>query len=355
MKQFLKNILLTTVSLGLVLVLLEVVLRFFPVNAGLRTQPVNHASPVIHFEPDRTSTWSRFADFSMRNTVHANNYGFINDQDYAPSATLPLVAVIGDSYVEAAMVPYAQTLQGRLAADLKDRYRVYSFGVSGAPLSQYLAFAEFARETFRPGKMVFVIIANDYDESLLRYKNSPGLHYFRETGDGLVLERVDYAPSLLRRLVRQSRLCMYLINNLQAQNAIRPLFASKPERYVGQTSADAGRERVSLSKQGVDAFFRLLPQYAGLPPEDIVLAVDALRPELYSGEEDGSARDSYAAIMRNYFLGKARELGYPAIDMTVPFRQDYAEHGQRFEFPRDGHWNGRGHGVAARSVLPLIR
>ena len=355
MMKFAKNTLLILASLGLVLLLLEGVLRLFPVSAGLHTQPVNNASPIIHFEPNRTSAWSRFADFSMRNTVHSNNFGFINDQDYETSAKLPLVAVIGDSYVEAAMVPYDQTLQGRLAQDLKGSYRVYSFGVSGAPLSQYLAFADYARKTFRPEKMLFVIISNDFDESLLKYKNSPGLHYFRQTGDGLALERVDYAPSLLRLLVRKSRLCMYLINNLQAPHAVRSLFARKHERYVGQTSAKINAERVSDSRRGVDAFFRLLPKYTGLPPNDIVFAVDALRPELYSTEKLLAAQGSYADIMRNYFLGKARELGYSAVDMTAPFLKDYADHGERFEFPRDGHWNGRGHDVAAQSVLPFIR
>jgi hypothetical protein len=355
MMKFTKNILLTMAALGLLFLLMEGIFRLLPVNEGLQTQPVNDASPIIHFKPNMTFTWSRFADFSMRNTVRSNNFGFINDQDYETSAKLPLVAVIGDSYVEATMVPYAQTLQGRLAQALKGCCRVYSFGVSGAPLSQYLAFADYARKTFRPEKMVFVIISNDYDESLLRYKNSPGMHYFRDTGHGLELERVDYDPSLLSLLVRKSRLCMYLINNLNITHVIRKIFTHRPEKYVGQTSARVNEERISLSQRGVDAFFRLLPDCAGLPPEDIIFAVDALRPELYSVGKLESVKGSYANIMRNYFLGKARERGYPAIDMTEPFLKDYAIHGEQFEFPQDGHWNRRGHALAAQSILPHIR
>jgi hypothetical protein len=40
----------------------------------------------------------------------------VNDQVCDSTATTPLLAVIGDSYVEALMVAYRETLQGRLAA-----------------------------------------------------------------------------------------------------------------------------------------------------------------------------------------------------------------------------------------------
>ena len=46
--------------------------------------------------------------------------------------------------------PHAETLQGRLAADVEGRGRVYSFAASGAPLSQYLVWAEYAREHYAP-------------------------------------------------------------------------------------------------------------------------------------------------------------------------------------------------------------
>jgi hypothetical protein len=42
------------------------------------------------------------------------------------------------------MVPYAKTLYGRLAKALDGRLRVYRFGASGAPLSQYLIWVGYA-------------------------------------------------------------------------------------------------------------------------------------------------------------------------------------------------------------------
>ncbi|MBM4205979.1 MAG: SGNH/GDSL hydrolase family protein [Gammaproteobacteria bacterium] len=162
--------LLTVISIGigllLPLLLLEVVLRFLPVNEGLRTEPVNAQNPVPRFAPNRTSTFSRGWNFSIVNMVRTNNYGFVNDQDYDPADTQSLIAVIGDSYVEAIMVPYAQTAAGQLAQAFGSQARVYSFGASGSALSQYLAYARYARDQFQPDALLILVVGNDFDESL---------------------------------------------------------------------------------------------------------------------------------------------------------------------------------------------
>jgi hypothetical protein len=149
-----------------------------------------------------------------------NNYGYVNDQDYHPTDASPLLAVIGDSFVEATIVPYAMTLHGRLAKKLQGAGRVYSFGASGAALSQYLVWADFVRRTFAPRKLVFVVVANDFDESLFKRKRGPGFHYFdTEQGGGDRLVRVDHKPSLLRIVARRSALIRYLALNLGVERA----------------------------------------------------------------------------------------------------------------------------------------
>jgi len=127
---------LITVSLTVVVCLgsAEILLRFLPVQSGLRSQPVTAENPIFRFTPERDSTFSRGWNFDMVNRRRVNNAGWINDQSYRPDDQTPLLAVVGDSYVEALMVPYAQTFYGRLAKKLAGQVRVYSFGASGAPL-----------------------------------------------------------------------------------------------------------------------------------------------------------------------------------------------------------------------------
>jgi hypothetical protein len=108
---------LATVSLTvmLCLVLAEIILRFLPVQSGLRTMPVNAENPVFHFTPERDVIFSRAWNFDMVNYRRVNNAGWVNDQNYQHQTETPLLAIVGDSYIEAMMVPYAETLYGRLA------------------------------------------------------------------------------------------------------------------------------------------------------------------------------------------------------------------------------------------------
>src|SRR3954451_6065435 len=142
-KEFLVNLLLSLASIAFCLLAAEVVLRFMPVSTGLRSMPVTAAAPILHFMPNRPFVNS--LGWTMHNVVlgRVNNAGFVNDQDYVRDGP-PLIAVVGDSFIEAQMVAYPETLQGRLAAALKDKFRVYSFAGSGAPLSEYLIWAGFA-------------------------------------------------------------------------------------------------------------------------------------------------------------------------------------------------------------------
>jgi hypothetical protein len=116
MKKVLFIVITIAVSTAIPFVLAEITLRFLPVSTSLFGQPVNETSPVFRFLPDRDYLWSRDWNFSIVNGGHVNSSGFVSDRDYETDTTSPLLAVIGDSYVEATMVPYAETLQGRLAA-----------------------------------------------------------------------------------------------------------------------------------------------------------------------------------------------------------------------------------------------
>jgi hypothetical protein len=134
---------------------LEIVLRLLPVSAGLKTQPISTAAPVYHFEPNREFTHSAGWTFRHRTPVRVNNVGFVHQRDFDATLRLPLLAVIGDSYVEGLIIEYSATVQGCLQQWVNDQGRVYSFAAFGAPLSQYLVWAEYAAREFAANKAVF--------------------------------------------------------------------------------------------------------------------------------------------------------------------------------------------------------
>jgi len=61
----------------------------------------------------------------------------VHEQDYRVDDQRPLMMVIGDSFVEAHHVDTGSTATELLNRKVADAGRVYSMGLSGAPLSQY--------------------------------------------------------------------------------------------------------------------------------------------------------------------------------------------------------------------------
>lgn len=342
------------VMLVVTLLVVEIALQLLPVNTGLGTQPVTADDPVYRFAPHRAFTYSKDWDLALRNDGRTNNAGFVNDQDYDARGQGPLLAVVGDSYVEALMVPFAQTITGRLARALAGG-RVYSFAASGAPLSQYLVWIDHARRIYRPDALVVVVVGNDFDESLRAYKGAPGFHYYDRAGDGtLTLTRVDYAPGLMRRLIAASALGRYLYMNVQITyrwplllSRIAVLFGAKPATYVANTDASTEARRVALSKEAIQAFLRDLPAKSGLPPERIHFVVDGIR----YAQDMPAATGSYFLLMRNTFIAEAKAKGHVVTDMQPLFQSRHAVDGARFDhLPIDEHWNAAGHALAAEAV-----
>jgi hypothetical protein len=336
---------------------LEIALRFLPVSDGLRGGPVSADNPAYRFEPNRHLRWSKGWNFSLVNEIRTNNYGFISDVDYDPAGTSPLLAVIGDSFVEAAMVPYDRTTTGILGQAVDGRGRVYSFGASGAALSQYLAYAAYVRNEFNPAGMIIVIAGNDFDESLMKYRHYPGFHYFVETAEGgLQLRRLDRSVPRWKDFVVSSAVGRYIVMNLEAGNVVERLehrmaaFFGNDRSFVGNVDAAAEPGRLMDSRQAVDAFLHLLPSMSRLAPHRIALVIDAPRPEIYSTSRLQAAQTSFFEKMRRYLIDQASAKGFEIIDLEKVFLLDYQRRGLRFEHPHDYHWNATGHEVVAEAI-----
>lgn len=336
----------------LTLLLVEAALRLFPVSTSTGAMTLDDGNPVMRYTPNQDYVFSKGWNFEIVNRGRVNNYGFVNEQDYTKhgEADGPVV-VIGDSYVEAMMVPFEQTVQGRLSRVLASHHPVYSLGVSGAQLADYLRYAEFARDEFHPCMMIFVIVGNDFDESLVQYARGVGYHFERVADTSAFhIVRTDYHPSRWKRFIRHSALVRYLWKTVGV-GSLSDLVSRKSTAYAGNTEASASPERVADSQAAVDFFLHELPQRAHLPASRILFVVDAPRPDLYATKGTSQERRSYFDLMRRYFLAQAADLGYEALDMQPRFKARHQLDGARFEFPIDGHWNGRGHEEAANAIL----
>ena len=335
------------INLALVLApfaLLEGAFRLLPVAYLPPIQPVSAAAPVAHFEPNVEYRWSRDWNFSIVSRKRSNNYGFINAADYRPEERTPLMALIGDSLIEAQQVDAGQSVGELLDAALGGQGRVYSFGISGAALPQYLAYAQFARRTFGARAMAFVIAPNDFDESLLKYKAEPRLHQFAEDG---TLKRLDYELSPVKKALRHSAVLRFAMYNLDAGLRLATLL-----NPPGDSSGEARERRLADSKRAVDWFLEQLPARSGLGAGSIAFVIDPLRPAIYDeGARAEYERGMYGRVAR-YFVEQASARGYEIIDLERAFLGRYRLDGVKFEAaPTDSHWSALGHRVVAAEIM----
>jgi hypothetical protein len=330
------------------LVFLELLFQFLPVRSGLNAQPVSAAQPVFRFESNRTAMFSKNWNLALANRIRTNNAGFVNLQDYDATARTPLLAVVGDSYIEAAMVPQADTVHARLQQYYGDTRRVYSFAASGAGLAQYLAWIRFARDTYKPDRLLVTIIANDFSETLWSRERNPGFHGFRrDPQSGWAMELAPFEPSKRRKLFRQSALVRYLVLNLQVLDFARSGFlaAASEQRWVSNVAAQVDEAFFDEALWATQVFLNVLPEFSGLSRDNIVIAIDGVRPQVYAGRSLDALADTYWVRMRSAFIARARAGGYEVVDLQDAFAEDYARNTRRFEFEIDSHWNSEGHRV----------
>jgi hypothetical protein len=349
------NALAVVASVAITLLVLEIVLRFLPVAWSPPVVPPTAENPIQRYAPNTPFTWSLGWNFYAVIHGRSNAQGFLADHDYAAANSTPLVAVAGDSYVEALRVPFAETVTGRLQTMLGKGGRAYAFAQSGVPLSQYVAYAQHACAVYRPQRLVVVIVGNDFDESVFEHRRRDGIYHLYPRPDGSFDYRLTPLPDPgpIERVLRHSALALYLARNVGVSNVVdwfRPNAANAQTDYVGHTAAAADPARLDEGYRVIAWFLDALPQAACLLPHNVALVVDAPRPQLYDPAELAAVQTSYFVQMRTRLISEAKRLGFNVVDMEPEFLKAYAADGRPFEYPSDGHWNAHGHEVAAAAV-----
>ena len=332
------------------ILLVELGLQILPVKTGL-IRPEGSSTVIEGAKRELSiNAWEPYTQYtsstgwSLDNVRRGatNNYGYIAPFDYR-SGQKALV-VIGDSYIEAQMNDYQQTLQGRLGQH--SLFPVYSIGYSGFSLADYLAAAQFVSSEFNPLGLVITVSTGDIIGSTGTL--AEGAYYV----DGIMNEaplrlkrpHSTGQESWLRNITKHSATLRYLWLNLQFQTN----FSKIKEWLTGGRRVDQARLD---EKQKRDLVNFLLGEFSKLPipSERILFVLDGDRSAIYEGKE--STRDE----VYSYFYDRALEQGFQVVDLDIVFRRHYNEQGLRFDYyPKDGHWNFLGHQIVAEVVEGYI-
>lgn len=322
----------------------EIALRILPVSSA--THSGYYVAPsILTYPPGHRFTMSTGWDLKNAQYLQANNYGFIADHDFVRDSGA--VALIGDSFVEANMLPASDRLGAQLEARLRGQ-NVYALGGPGSSLLDYAERARFAAEKFGVRTFVFVLERGDIRQSLCGSGNVHGPCLAPTTLESRVERQPE--PGLAKRVFRESALAQYVFSQLKFDPA---RFLKGVARSGGEK--DAGRDMGARPPSAIDeraakavleTFFSRLPRSEG---GRLVMVVDVDREHLLSA----SVADAYPELT---LLGPAAlSAGVQLVDIQQPFHRFVARSGLKLEVgPYDHHWNRAATALVADSLASAL-
>lgn len=330
-------------GIGIVAALLfaELLLRVLPTPAGIVGAAPDPAWPAHRMVP--SSQYVSSSGWSMDNVQrgHINNRGYVAPFDYRKGAAVGVV--IGDSFVEGMMNPYAAMLQAQLAHAMARRPdSIYNFGTSGASLPHYLGVAQLVGRDYRPQFAVVFVAARDFVEG---FNSDPGIYRWSK-GESLIEPVAEKPPSGFGRFARSLAIVRYARINLKATPALltKSGFEEAPKPRCGAEGLSDGDQRL------LARWVEQLPKALKLPAEKVVLLFDADRAAIYSRTKAQPCPDRDAQA-RMALMTLARRAGMKVVDTAPIFRADWAKHQIAFDrAPLDAHWSPYAH----RLIAPIV-
>src|SRR3954471_9893697 len=277
----------------------EIALWVLPIVSGVHRQSPRPgaASSSARLVANHDYTWSMGWDLRHVVKGKTNAMRFIAPYDYATDR--PAIALLGDSFVEAQMLAYDESLAGRLDARLAGGMHALNFGLSGAALPHYLGMAREMGSRFRFAGAVVVVTGYDYEEG---FEAKEGVYRW---GDDPQRELISLVPPAERgsvqSLARELALVRYVRANLK-------LSAGKV--FARHEEAPCEPRRLSATDtRRLTEYVAELPPALRLEPGRIVMVFNSgSNTELYERVDRGRTRKPACPTLDSLALLELRRL-----------------------------------------------
>ena len=275
-----------------------------------------------------------------------NNFGWNSAIDYsAERSDEGLICVIGDSYVRALQVDVGQDISSLLRQKIQSEYEVYSFGHDGAPLSQYLHMSRYVDKHFGPDVLVFILVHNDFNESIASLIQLPYFLQLSITGDGI--EEIPPTPRNLYQFLTYSATFRYLFSNLRLASLYFNRIQGTEDFNANVNVNDLTSQRDSIRR---GAEYVLTTIQVENPEKRIIFMMNAPVEDIHNGQIETSS-----IIWINNMIGDlCIRYSLECIDLTAAFSKDYKATARRLNFPMDGHWNAHAHYLASEVLADYL-
>jgi lysophospholipase L1-like esterase len=342
-------------TLVLSVLLLEGVFRWVIPGANTPDSYFDTVEGILRFDT-RTNTEGTYTVGPLARTRHrwrVNDAGWNSPRDYHARKMLQdgptRIAVFGDSYVEALHVDVQDSFPYVMERTLGDGVEVYSFGVSGAPLSEYLNQVRYAVRLFDPDVLLITVVHNDFDESLHAYRiEDCFLTLSPQEGKMVEVPPVPYTPGF-SRVLKRSGLVRWLEINVHARETLRRALRGGEDREVNaNVYVQRLRGRAAEVEAATDYVVGRIREEN--PSRWIVFVLDGPRRDIYLDD----AENSSVAFLKDILAEACHRHGVDMVDLAVPFAADWAANARAFNSAEDFHWNAYGHRVVGKVLAAYL-
>ena len=280
-------------------------------------------------------------DFDV--TVNFNRYGLRDPEDVSRARPDDLL-IVGDSFA----FGHGVEEMDRFSSLLRDDHQLRVFNVAvPTHLSGYRALLAYARKIGSKSNKLILVICMEND---LVKKDGDGDSSISLPGD----KRIPLVQSASALKPYLKSLKLYLVQNSALYYLVTSVVHGSPA--VASVFGKVGLVDSYMS----DYSIKMLPVDIDLSAKtvaSIIRGYDAtivLVPNRFEWLKDDSGASSYFRSVHEQFSSKLGELGLNVIDLRPIFNQS-SDPLAEFHFPNDGHWNRKGHRLAADALWSALQ
>ena len=365
-----KNLLVLVVSLGILVALLEgVVFRWLLLPSDLPLlQETTPEKAVLKYISNQTGTYRKRDEISAQYSINSNGWNSGRQEYLHPEGVdRRSICIIGDSYIEAFQVRFDQSVAERLEGKLKEagqKVPVFRFGLSGAPLSQYLFILENEVLTYQPEVVIINLVHNDFHESVQGTGGSYDRGFSRFAYDQDHKMSITQ-PAVYERdaiwWIKTSALFRYFrvrqeVDFTRARKALVAFFDKGKADREREVSANISLQRGTLDiVEDVTRFaFSRIKALSTEHKFRPIFLVDGDRSEIMSSVNSGLPSRVKTKEINELVVKIANDLSLEVIDLWPILERDYREKRERLTFEHDGHWPPHVHDLVANTLAAVL-
>ena len=383
MSSSLKNILYVSVPSSLIfLFFLEFfIFRFLIPASDIPNATYDDINDIVKYESYQKGIIRSGPLSERKSRFNINNSGWNSTINYnANKISTKRIAIIGDSYVEAFSVDVDKAFPSILQKELdtSSNTEVYSFGISGAPLSQYYHMLKYVWKDYTPDIIILNLVHNDFDESISNIFRRPYFHQYQKNNENsyVLTEQEPFIPNKINRTLKKSAIVRYIFKNLKISSLnilkirLSKLLLLKNTYNENDKSFKHEKDIYNLLRNNqkigysdsiynyyneidniTSHIFKKIKEFSKKNNIKILICIDADRYFIYTGK---NPKHSSIYMLNDISIKNANKFSIPILDLTDSFLNDYLDNKREFEWNDDKHWNNYGNQIVGKAIYKKI-